>query len=32
VKGKIVGDQALIKQYESSAGTGVTTTSAAPAT
>jgi len=31
VTGKIVGDQALIKQYESSAGTGVTTTSAAPA-
>jgi len=32
VTGKIVGDPALIKQYESSAGTGVTTTSAAPAT
>ncbi len=31
-KGKIVGDQDLIKQYESDAGTGVTTTSAAPAT
>jgi branched-chain amino acid transport system substrate-binding protein len=30
VTGKIVGDPALIKQYESSAGTGVTTTSAAP--
>jgi branched-chain amino acid transport system substrate-binding protein len=32
VKGKLVGDPALIKQYQSSAGTGVTTTSAAPAT
>jgi branched-chain amino acid transport system substrate-binding protein len=31
VIGKLVGDPALIKQYESSAGTGVTTTSAAPA-
>ncbi|HEY3669562.1 MAG TPA: ABC transporter substrate-binding protein [Acidimicrobiia bacterium] len=31
VKGKLVGDPALIKQYQSSAGTGVTTTSAAPA-
>ena len=31
VKGKLVGDSALIKQYQSSAGTGVTTTSAAPA-
>jgi branched-chain amino acid transport system substrate-binding protein len=30
-KGKLVGDPALIKQYESSAGTGVTTTTAAPA-
>jgi branched-chain amino acid transport system substrate-binding protein len=30
VKGKLVGDPALIKQYQSSAGTGVTTTSAAP--
>jgi branched-chain amino acid transport system substrate-binding protein len=31
VKGKLVGDPALIKQYQSSGGTGVTTTSAAPA-
>ena len=31
LKGKLVGDPALIKQYQSSAGTGVTTTSAAPA-
>jgi branched-chain amino acid transport system substrate-binding protein len=31
VKGKIVGDPDIIKQYESNAGTGVTTTSAAPA-
>ncbi len=31
VKGKIVGDPALIKQYESNGGTGVTTTTAAPA-
>jgi branched-chain amino acid transport system substrate-binding protein len=30
VLGKLVGDPALIKQYQSSAGTGVTTTSAAP--
>ncbi len=30
-RGKIVGDPALIKQYESNGGTGVTTTSAAPA-
>jgi branched-chain amino acid transport system substrate-binding protein len=30
VKGKIVGDPALITQYQSSAGTGVTTTTAAP--
>ena len=31
-KGKIVGDPDLITQYESNAGTGVTTTTAAPAT
>ena len=31
VKGKIVGDKDLIEQYESNAGTGVTTTTAAPA-
>jgi branched-chain amino acid transport system substrate-binding protein len=31
VTGKIVGDKDLIDQYESNAGTGVTTTSAAPA-
>ena len=31
VKGKIVGDPDLIDQYESNAGAGVTTTSAAPA-
>ena len=31
VMGKLVGDPALIKQYQSNAGTGVTTTSAAPA-
>jgi branched-chain amino acid transport system substrate-binding protein len=31
VTGKLVGDPALIAQYRSSAGTGVTTTSAAPA-
>jgi branched-chain amino acid transport system substrate-binding protein len=30
-KGKIVGDPDLIDQYESNAGTGVTTTTAAPA-
>ncbi|HEY3672332.1 MAG TPA: ABC transporter substrate-binding protein [Acidimicrobiia bacterium] len=30
--GKIVGDPDLIKQYETNAGTGVTTTSAPPAT
>jgi Periplasmic binding protein len=30
ITGKIVGDPALIKQYESSAGTGVTTTAAPP--
>jgi branched-chain amino acid transport system substrate-binding protein len=30
--GKLVGDPALIKQYESNAGTGQTTTTAAPAT
>jgi ABC-type branched-subunit amino acid transport system substrate-binding protein len=30
--GKLVGDPALIKQYQSDAGTGVTTTSAPPAT
>jgi branched-chain amino acid transport system substrate-binding protein len=29
--GKLVGDKALIAQYESNGGTGVTTTSAAPA-
>jgi Periplasmic binding protein len=31
VTGKLVGDPDLIKQYQSSAGTGVTTTTAAPA-
>jgi branched-chain amino acid transport system substrate-binding protein len=31
VTGKVVGDPDLIDQYESNAGTGVTTTSAAPA-
>jgi hypothetical protein len=31
VRGKLVGDPKLIDQYESNAGTGVTTTTAAPA-
>ena len=31
VTGKLVGDPALIKQYTSGGGTGVTTTTAAPA-
>jgi branched-chain amino acid transport system substrate-binding protein len=31
VTGKLVGDPALLKEYQSNAGTGVTTTTAAPA-